>query len=264
MVILLVHSHNKYRIFENFTTDEAIQNIASIYNSAKMIVNDFQSNTATIGTLTNTTLTSQNGTINNLTSQTGNVSTLKSDSGTIGTLTSTSGTINNINTNQINLGNSKLTPNEINVGNTKITSDGHIIWSWNSNSISNGIYGAPKRCLAVDANNKIIFSSVCDGTDPSTLFYNRNDQIVNVKTQMCMRPEKSMNAPNNGTVNLVVVPCNDNDGYQHWMGMGDQCIKNKASHMCISDPSDGSTAPNTWGCDINSTKMWFLIGDPTK
>ena len=71
IILLICLAQNKYIIYEDFSSDEAVQNISSLYNQSKLTVTDFTSTgksalgTTTINNLTAPTISATNATINN-------------------------------------------------------------------------------------------------------------------------------------------------------------------------------------------------------
>jgi len=68
VLLIIFWAQNKYIIYEDFSSDEAIQNMASLYNQSKLTVTDLIStgNTTVNGTLNTTTLNTNNATVNGI------------------------------------------------------------------------------------------------------------------------------------------------------------------------------------------------------
>ncbi len=114
VIIAIFCIFNKQELYENFTNDEAIQNVASLYNSGLATVTNLTATgTGTITNLVAPTGNITNLTANNLTSPTANITNLTASNTNITNLNAATGKINNLSAPSANIGNLTVTASNI-------------------------------------------------------------------------------------------------------------------------------------------------------
>ncbi len=114
IVFIILFLFNKQEQYENFTNDEAIQNVASLYNSGLATVTNLTATgTGTITNLVAPTANITNLTANNLTTPTSNITNLTASNTNITNLNASTGKINNLSAPTANIGNLTITTGNI-------------------------------------------------------------------------------------------------------------------------------------------------------